>query len=428
MTTGTVLSGLLKDFGLVEVLQVMELGGMTGALHLKQATGHMGIIYFNEGKMANSSEFDPGALTLGDVLQQLGMATYQNIEEAFSQQLQDPFGKRIGERLITNGAISEKQLRDALRTKALWTIRELSLWKDGSYDFMPAPNVQKLLPYGEASLNIEVMRVTMEMIRYSDEWDELIKILPQGVRTALRMSPAIPYTMRFDMRMLELFTHVNLYGRVRRIASVIRRPELEVARELSQLVQQKFLLVVPQMDIIQRGNGQHGKTNGRMHLPEPAEKLRLENFELLNLISRMEQAWMKCRTPMEQLPALVQFVNWTLDALADTCRINGTELDINTLKSLMMNENLSNMGSYSFQVDQNHINVENFTSLCYEVMSGDMQKAEGFYDEATMVLHRLLCAIFETINARIADPRERLENQEVWEAMFEQFAMRNTEV
>ncbi len=429
MTTGTVLSGLLKDFGLVEVLQVMELGGMTGALHLKQATGHMGIIYFSEGKMANCSEFDPGALTLGDVLQQLGMATYQHIEEAFSQQLQDPFGKRIGERLVINGAISDQQLREALRTKALWTIRELSLWKDGSYDFMPAPNVQKLLPYGEASLEIEVMRVTMEMIRYGDEWDELIKILPLGVRTALRMSPAIPYTMRFDMRTLELFTHVNLYGRVRRIASIIRRPELDVARELAQLVQQKFLLVVPQMEMAQRAIGQNGKNNSnRVHLPEPAEKLRLENFELLNLISRMEQAWMKCRNPMEQLPAMVQFVNWTMDALADTCRANGTELDANTLRTLMMNENLSNMGSYSFKVDQNHINVESFTSLCYEVMSGDMQKAEGFYDEAAMVLHRMLCTIFETINARVADPRERLENQEVWEAMFEQFALRGSEV
>ena len=59
MTTGTVLSGLLKDFGLVEVLQVMELGGMTGALHLKQANGHMGIIYFNEGKLANCSSSIP---------------------------------------------------------------------------------------------------------------------------------------------------------------------------------------------------------------------------------------------------------------------------------------------------------------------------------------------------------------------------------
>jgi hypothetical protein len=183
------------------------------------------------------------------------------------------------------------------------------------------------------------------------------------------------------------------------------------------------------MEIVQRGHSQKGKGNDKkVQLPEPAEKLRLENFELLNLISRMEQAWMKCRTPMEQLPAMVQFVNWTMDALADTCRANGTELDTNTLRSLMANENLSNMGSYAFKVDQNHIDVESFTSLCYEVMSGDMKKAEGFYDEAAMVLHRLLCTIFETINARVADPRERLENQEVWEAMFEQFALRSSEV
>ncbi len=426
MTTGTVLSGLLRDFGLVEVLQVMELGGMTGAINLKQSTGRMGIIYFNEGKMANCSEFDPGALTLGDVLQQLGMTTYQHIEEEFSQQLQDPFGKRIGERLVARGAISEKQLKDALRTKALWTARELAMWKEGTYEFIPSPSVYKLLPYKELSLDIEVMRVTMEMIRYSDEWDSLIRSLPQGMRTALVMSPAIPFTMRFEMRTLELFTHVNLYHRVRRIASALRRPELEVARELEQLVQKKFLLVAPQQDM--RTNSQHTDNAHKVHLPAPAEKMRLEDFELLNLISRMEQEWVKRRTPMEQLPALVEFVNWTMDALVEMWRANNAELDPNTLRTLMVNENLCNMGSYTFQVEQNHIDVESFTALSYEVLSGDMQKAEGFYDEATMVLHRLLCSLFESINARVANPRERLENQEVWEAMFEQFALQNREV
>ena len=423
MTTGTVLSGLLRDFGLVEVLQVMELGGMTGAINLKQSTGRMGIIYFNEGKMANCSEFDPGALTLGDVLQQLGMTTYQHIEEEFSLQLQDPFGKRIGERLVARGAISEKQLKDALRTKALWTARELAMWKEGTYEFIPGPSVYKLLPYKELSLDIEVMRVTMEMIRYSDEWDSLIRSLPQGMRTALVMSPAIPFTMRFEMRTLELFTHVNLYHRVRRIASALRRPELEVARELEQLVQKKFLLVAPQQDM--RANSPHTVTDNKVHLPAPAEKMRLEDFELLNLISRMEQEWVKRRTPMEQLPALVDFVNWTMDALVEMWRANDAELDPNTLRTLMVNENLCNMGSYEFQVEQNHIDVESFTALSYEVLSGDMQKAEGFYDEATMVLHRLLCSLFESINARVANPRERLENQEVWEAMFEQFALQN---
>ncbi|GCE47638.1 uncharacterized protein DUF4388 [Thermosporothrix hazakensis] len=418
MNTGTVLSGSLKDFGLVEVLQIVEMGGMTGAIHLKQSNGRMGILYFNEGKLANCSEFDPSALTLGDVLQQLGMTTYHHIEQAYMQQLQDPIGKRIGERLIAMGAITEDQLQQALKTKVLWTARELALWNEGNYEFIASPNVQKLLPHGEISLDIDVLRITMEMVHYGDEWQTLRQFLPQGMRTMLQLSPAIPFTIRFDLRALELFTHVNLYRRVRRIATAIRRPELEVAQDLAQLVQQKFLLVAQQEAV--------PPSERNVRLPDPAEKLRLENFALLDLISRMEQEWDKRRTPMDQLPALAEFVNWTMDALAELQRSNGLALDPNALKSLMMNEGLTNVGNYEFKVEHNHVDVENFTSLCYEIMSGDVHKAEAFYDQAAMILHRLLCCIFEMINARVANPRERLENQEVWEAMFEQFALQSS--
>jgi hypothetical protein len=420
-TTNTVLSGSLKDFGLVEVLQVMELGGMTGAIHLKHASGRMAILYFNEGKMASCSEFDAGALTVGDVLQQLGMATQQMIEEAYARQLQDPFGKRIGERLVMMGVIAEKQLKEALRTKATWTARELGLWQGGTYEFTASPNLQKMLPYGESSLDLQVMRLTMEMVRYGDDWQELHKYLPQGMRTTLQLAPMIARPMRFDLRTMELFTYVNLFRRVRRIASALRRPELDVARDLAQLVQQNFLRVVPMHQEVPRNNG------GRLNLPDPAERLRLENFELLNLISRMEQEWDKRRSPMDQLPALVEFVNWTMDALAETCLANGTDLDPNTLKSFMDNEHLSVLGNYEFRVDRNHIDVDNFTALCYEVLSGDMKQAENFYNQASRCLHRLLSSIFEGINARVANPRERQENQEVWEAMFEQFALQNDE-
>ncbi len=418
MGADTVLSGSLRDFGLVEVLQVVELGSMTGAIHLKQSSGRMGILYFNDGKMVNCSEFDPGALTLGDVLQQQGMTTYHHIEQAYSQQVQDLLGRRIGERLVMMGAITDQQLQEALRTKVLWTARELALWEDGTYDFMAASDVQKLLPYGEVALDIEVVRITMEMIRYGDEWQELKNFLPQGMRTMLNMSPTLPYPMRFDLRTVELLTQVNLYRRVRRIASAMRRPELDVARELAELVQQRFLVPVAQ-DLSQHMNGR------KIRLPDPAEKLRLENFAFLDLISRMELEWEKRRTPMDQLPALVDFVNWTMDALAETARGNGTILDPNTLRSLMYSERLSHMGSYEFRVDQNHIDVESFRILSREVLSGDMQQAEAFYNQASMVLHRLLCCIFDSINARVANPRERLENQEVWEAMFEQFALQH---
>ena len=417
MTTNSrLLQGSLKEFGLVEVLQMMELGGMTGALCLKQSTGRIGMLYFNEGKIANCSELDAGALTLGDVLQQLGMATSAQIEQAFSQQLHEAFGKRIGERLVAMGAISEKQLKEALRMKALWTARELALWQEGSYEFISSSRAEAVLPYGEASLNLEVMRVTMEMIRYSDEWEQLHQYLPQSVRTILQMAPAIPYAMSFDTRTFELLVHVNLYRRVRRIASAMRRPELDVARELAQLVQQKLLMHVFQ-EVAPQSNGRE------VRLPDPAEKLRMESFELLNLICRMEQEWNRRRNPMEQLPALVEFINWTMDALAETCRARGAELDPNTLKSLLYREKLRYMGNYEFKIDQNHTDVDNFKALCYEVLSSNMQQTADLYDEASLVLQRILRCIFDTINSRVASLDERLENQEVWEAMFTQFAL-----
>src|SRR6266516_4004224 len=415
-TNMRLLQGSLRDFGLVEILQMMELGGMTGALRLKQPTGRIGIIYFSDGKLASCSELDAGALTLGDVLQQLGMATSPQIEQAFSQQLQDAFGKRIGERLIGMGVINEKQLREALRTKALWTVREMALWKDGSYEFISSPTASTILPYGENSLELEVMRVTMEMVHYSDEWEHLGQLLPQSMRTILQMAPAIPYAMSLDTRTFELLVHVNLYRRVRRIVSVMCCLEMNVARELSQLVQQRLLIPLYQ--------DMNAESNERdVRLPYPAEKLRMESFELLNLISRMEQEWKRRHTPIEQLHTNIEYINWTMDALAETCRARGADLDSNTLKSLLSRENLRYMGNYEFKVDQNHIDVDNFKSLCYEVLSTNMEQTQDFYDEAVIVLQRILRRIFDTINSRVVSLDERLENQEVWEAMFEQFAL-----
>ncbi|MBX5455588.1 MAG: DUF4388 domain-containing protein [Thermogemmatispora sp.] len=416
MTTNTrLLQGSLRDFGLVEILQMMELGSATGALHLKHEQGRVGILYFSDGKIANCSELDPCALTLGDVLQQLGMATYQEVEFAFNQQLQDAFGRRIGERLIAMRVINEQQLYEALRTKALWTARELALWREGTYEFITSPKKQAFLPYGEQPLDLEIVRVTMEMVRYADEWEQLKLYLPNGMRTVLQLVPAIPYPLSFNGRVIEVLQRVAIHRWVRKVATGLRRPELEVARDLATLVQQR--LIVPLAE------EPHPPSRGArtVRLPGPAERMRMESFELLNLISRMEQDWYKRKSPVEQLPALVHYINWTMEALAETCRANGTDLDPNTLEALLTREHLRYMGNYKFIIQNNRIEVENFTALCHEVLHGDLQRSKEFYEEALSVLSRILRVIFETINSRVASLYERLENQEVWEAFFSLF-------
>jgi hypothetical protein len=112
-----------------------------------------------------------------------------------------------------------------------------------------------------------------------------------------------------------------------------------------------------------------------------------------------------------------------MDALSETCRANGTDLDRNTLDVLLTRNNLRFMGNYRFIIKRNNIDVDNFTSLCHEVLQGDIQKATDFFEEGCIVLQRILSCIFDSINARVASLYERLENQEVWEAMFTQFGL-----
>ena len=100
MSNGSVFSGRLEEFRLVELLQMMGLGSNTGALHLHQDNGRTGLIYFDSGALVSSIELDTEALTLGHVLQQLNLASATQLEHAYQLQTQDPLGKLIGERLI----------------------------------------------------------------------------------------------------------------------------------------------------------------------------------------------------------------------------------------------------------------------------------------------------------------------------------------
>ena len=350
------------------------------------------------------------------------MATHQQIEIAFQQQLTDVVGRRIGERLISMRVLTESQLREALRTKALWTVRELALWKDGTYEFITSPDVQKLLPHGDVPLNIDVMRATMQMVSYSDEWEILSEHLPLGMRTTLQLVPNIPRSMSFPRSVVELFLFVNSHRRVRRIASGVRRPELDVARDLAQLRQQGFLFPLQEesLDAVTL----HSADNGHVVLPYPAEKLRLEHFELLNLLIRMENHWEGIQTPSQHLLALAEFVNWTMEALVEACREKGIVLDMNMLRDLLAGEHLSHIGNYQFVIEYNHIDVNDFRNLCNAVLSDRTGKANDFYDMTFSIFLNILRVLFSAINARTASPQERLENQEAWEAMFEQLLMR----
>ena len=406
MSSTGLLNGRLEEFSLVELLQAMGLSSNTGALHLHHADGRIGVIYFDGGAIVSSTELDTEALTLGSVLQQLNLARPEELEHAFQLQTQDPLGKRIGERLVDLNILSREALADALKTQALWTARELGLWRSGTYEFHPGEHH----PSDASVLRIDFQRTVMELVRYEHEWQALQPFLPEGMRTHVQMAfePPTGHPLLFHAAAWRIITRVNSHHTVRRMATSLRLPELDVARMVGPLVREGLLVPV-------------GAAGGP-GLPEEAARLSMHNFDLFTLLISMEQDWLKRKSPADHLIALASFINQTMQTLEEACQYNGLSLAPDTLLTLLDRENLLRIGSYELRVKDNRIDLDDFTTFCRRSFEGSARNAIGatkeFYDVTADMLLHALAAAFEAINSRIASPVERVQNQEAWEALF----------
>lgn len=402
--------GRLEEFGLVDLIQTLGLDGQTGALHLRSDGERSGVVYFDSGRLVGAQEQDRDALTLGSVLQQLQMASQQQMDHVYQMQVRDALGKRIGERLIDLGVIAPPQLEKALRTQTLWTVRELALWKRGEYAF----HSREHMPGDVATPRTEVTATVMEALRYLHEWESLEHVLPDGMRTALSMAsdPPIDHSMQFHPAAWRIISRVNSHRIVRRIATSLRTPELDVARMVGMLVREGLL--TPR------------RQGGRPGLPVEAERMNLERFDLFTLLITMEQVWIKAKTEADRLIALAGFINQTMETLDNTYAASGVELAPNTLALLLEREGIHGVGDHLFSIQRNRIDLDAFAGYCHSVF--DPVARAGGHEPSPLFsayrdeLERTLAVAFHAINARIASPEERVQNQEAWGALFQAFA------
>jgi hypothetical protein len=401
------LRGRLEEFRVVELLQAMGLGYSTGALHLRRDDGRAGLIYFENGALVSASEIDTEALTLGHVLQQLNYATATQLEHVYQQQTQDPFGKRIGERLIDLGVLTPEQLEEALRTQVLWTVRELALWRNGDYDFHP----NEALPHGIASIVISAEDAALEVLRYEHEWDDQLQFLPDGMNTHVVMvfDPPPGHPLIFHPQAWRVLSRVNQQRTARRIATILHMPELDVSRILQPLVREGLLVPLG-------GQGAPG-------LPEGAARLSMHDFDLFSLLIEFEQDWLKRRTPTDHLVGIASYINSTMRALGRVYADNGLQLGPDTLRSLLARHKVLEVAGHPLSIENNRIDLDDLAAFSRRSFEGSARGSitvgSEFYETASETLQQALRVSFEAINARVASPQDRSQNQEAWEALFQ---------
>lgn len=418
---GSSLNGTLRDFKPVELIQAIGYAGTTGALHITVNGNKRGIMYFDKGSLTWCRDYDPRALTLGDVLQQLRRVTTQDIIATRKNQLDDPLGAPLGERLVQDRKITPEQLTEALQMQILWTIREMAVLQQGEYIF----NANETAPAHVISLPIDASRVTMEIVRYQHEWNELEQWLPYGMHTPLQMVTEVQGThpLLFHAASWRLIIRVNTYRTPRQIATHLREPEMDVARNLVPLIRDGFLSYYVSDRPVPRAEDRIAGT-----------PVQGDPMGLLYLIQKMEQDWDKRSAQFDRLVALATFINWTIDALTRILRERQMSLPQHQLRQLLERENLSAINyidsrgtpqSYQMAIRDNHIDIAALStfmgSLLGNTRPNRLLPPTFPLDSLFMTLSRALVTVLNVINLRIESSDDRASFESTWTTMLQTF-------
>jgi len=231
------IEGPLRELGLHDVFQLLDLSRKTGVLRISsQLRSNDGTVYFDRGAVVYA-EIRSNPQRLGEVLLRAGKVTESDLEQARVQQEKDGRRRRFGRVLVDMGAITERELERQVEFHIEETVFELMSWREGLFSFTEGS--LEGLP-SDVAVRIPVEKLLMEGARRIDEWSRIETHLPHlGVVPSL----APPTGAADGMSHLHLLpeewlvlAQVDGTRDVRGLASSLARPEFEVAKTLFGLV------------------------------------------------------------------------------------------------------------------------------------------------------------------------------------------------
>ncbi len=156
--------GSLESFDLATILQMLSAKEKTGILYLTK--GHVkSTICLKNGNIIAAS--DSNGMRLGQILFKNGMISQKKLKEALKTSKES--GKMLGEVLLTMKYISEETLIEVIHQQVQEAVLELFFWKEGSFEYRDCN-----LDFDIKSVKeINTMEIIMESVHRMDEWDEI---------------------------------------------------------------------------------------------------------------------------------------------------------------------------------------------------------------------------------------------------------------
>jgi tetratricopeptide (TPR) repeat protein len=236
------IEGPLKELGLHDVFQLLDLGRKTGVLRI---TSHLrnneGTVFFDSGAIVFAA-IRTNPHRLGERLVQAGKITPGELEHARAVQQREGGRRRLGQIFVEMLALSPHELEREVENHIEEVVFELLSWREGYFSFIEGS--REGAP-ADALVRLPTSQVLMEGARRIDEWSRIETQVPHlGVVPTLAPLPA-GEASQLDLRPAEWAVLAEVDGErdLRQIASALRASEFEVCRTVFGLVATDILVL-----------------------------------------------------------------------------------------------------------------------------------------------------------------------------------------
>lgn len=159
------LSGDLGSISIAEILQLLDMQRKTGALQLSNKKARV-TLFIRDGLLDFASYAGlPEEFLLGRYLIETAALTRAKLDEYLD--LARKSGKVLGDYLVSNGVMTDQQLRSALSNQTSELLYEVVRWNRGRFRFIQTP--ENTLA-SRAQLGLLTAGLVMEGFRRVDEW------------------------------------------------------------------------------------------------------------------------------------------------------------------------------------------------------------------------------------------------------------------
>jgi len=225
------IEGPLRELGIHDVFQLLDLSRKTGLLRVTSELRHnAGTIYFEDGKII-FAEIRSNPHPLGALLLRTGKISEADLERARDMQQRQGDKRRLGEILVSLGAITPRELQRQVRFQVEEVVFEVMSWREGYFSFTEGPLTD--VPT-EAMVSIPTEALLMEGARRIDEWSRIEGRIPH-----LGVVPTLAPPLEGGGGGLdllppewEMLAMIDGTRDVRGIASELGRSDFEVAKTL----------------------------------------------------------------------------------------------------------------------------------------------------------------------------------------------------